>query len=59
MMNIGSSLESAISTLQHKVESAKAVAAQISPQDETVDKQPSVTTNSNTDTVGQMVDVKA
>jgi hypothetical protein len=57
-MKIGSSLESAISSLQRNVESAKAVAAEIANQDSAdSSSQPSV--KSNSDTVGQMVDVKA
>ncbi len=58
MNTIGSSLESAISSLQRNVESAKAVASEIANQSsDEANSEPKV--NSNTDTVGQMVDVKA
>lgn len=57
-MNIGSSLESAITSLQRNVESAKTVAAQLSKTDEEQSSSgPSL--NSNSETVGQMIDVKA
>jgi hypothetical protein len=54
-MNIGSSLESAISSLQRNVENAKSVASQISNED-VEETSSSSGVNSNAGTVGQMVD---
>ena len=57
-MNIGSSLESAMSALQRNVESAKNVAAQLSKaEEESSSDGPGV--NSNAETVGQIVDIEA
>jgi len=56
-MNIGTSLESAMTSLQRNVESAKNVAAQLSKAEEEVSNGPGL--NSNSETVGQMVDVEA
>ena len=57
-MNIGNSLESAMTSLQRNVESAKSVAAQLSKAEkEEASSGPSL--NSNSETVGQMVNVEA
>ena len=57
-MNVGSSLESAISSLQRNVESAKSVASQLSSTaDEAASSGP--TLNAHSETVGQMVNEKA
>ena len=58
-MNIGSSLETAITSLQRNVESAKSVASQLSKAEEESSSESSPSVNSNAGTVGQMVDVKA
>ena len=57
-MNIGSSLESAITSLQRNVENAKSVASQIA-KEEAEESSGSPSLNSNAETVGQMVDVQA
>ena len=57
-MNIGTSLESAMTSLQRNVESAKSVAAQLSKaEEEEASNGPGL--NSNSETVGQMVNVEA
>lgn len=58
-MNIGSSLDSAISTLQRNVDNAKSVAAQIANEDDASNSSNDTKVKSGSDTVGQMVDVKA
>jgi len=57
-MNIGTSLESAMTALQRNVESARNVAAQLSKvEEEEANNGPGL--NSNAETVGQMVNVEA
>lgn len=58
-MSIGSSLESAMTSLQRNVESAKNVAAQLSKAEEDASGSGGPTVNSNAETVGQIVDVEA
>lgn len=56
-MNIGSSLESAISSLQRNVDDAKSVAGQIAKEAEQEESKPTV--NGSGQTIGQIVDVEA
>lgn len=57
-MNVGSSLDSAITSLQRNVESAKSVASQLSKtDDEATSSGPTV--NAHSETVGQMINETA